>query len=158
MEVTELEIRTKIDRYSDFLQNVLVADLKKATSATAEIKHEIDEFQYLERRLHQLLSKRDIPKVREMVDLGHGKSFCPALAADESMVHVHVGMGFYAELSISDALKFVVKRVLFLQNERLKESAATVHQLKDHILASELTLDQLSVELQRSLHGERRRM
>ena len=72
------------------------------------------------------------------------------MSKEPRKVFVHVGLGFQIELSITEALAFVNKRVSFLERDVLSDKEKKVTEVKDHIASAGLILNQLERELQRN--------
>ena len=50
----------------------------------------------------------------------HQSIFCNATISNPCTVYVHTGFGFHVEFTIQEAVEFIEKRILFLQNYVLK--------------------------------------
>lgn len=147
------EIQQKIEQYSSFVEKTLKPDLNHTSKAVKETEHEIREYQELRTQLQEMQQSSDAAgKQLEplLVDLGHKKVFCQATANDSSTVFVHVGMGFHAELLVPEALVFVEKRIRFLEAQVLSRRVSRTKQVEQHILSSEMILDQLVQELKKT--------
>jgi prefoldin subunit 5 len=153
----EEEVKQKLEEYTRFMNDVLRPDYVACQQAENEVRMEIDEYEDLRKLLTNLqIAANDAAGETTVntltaveVDLGHQKVFCQATVHDASLVMVHVGLGFYAELSIAEALSFAEKRVTFLRDSVLIHRSVKSNQVREHIKQSEMILDQLSSELQR---------
>ena len=81
-----------------------------------------------------------------MVDLGHGTLFCNAVGELDT-IYVHVGMGFHVEMTVTEAIAFVKKRLSFLETNVLKRKEAQVREITDHIVTASAILDELTQQM-----------
>ena len=143
------EIDKKVEEYSKFVKDTLRPDLLRAISQEQETATEISDYQELKQRLEEMIeSDVSVNRLMSKVDLGHEKVYCRANITDASRVFVHVGIGFHAELLLSEAIAFVDKRITFLESV-LRYRSAKSTEIKDHVNASELILDGLINEKKR---------
>ena len=143
------EIHQKMSEYSSFIHDVLRPELDAAKKRSHKVKTEIQEYTDLKEQLEIL--RRERPECFEsIVDLGYKTVYCRAVSKEPRKVFVHVGLGFQIELSITEALAFLNKRVSFLERDVLSEKEKKVTEVKDHIASAGLILDQLERELQRN--------
>jgi prefoldin subunit 5 len=144
------EIHQKMSEYSSFMNTVLRPDLKQAELTMQKVQTEIHEYEELGQRLGEL--EKELPsQLESVVDLGYKTVFCRAVARDPSRnIFVHVGMGFHIELTISEAIPFVDKRIAYLTKNQLSAKEMKVKAVKAHIESATVILDQLSLELERT--------
>ena len=137
------EDEAKLKEYSSFIDQILHPELKRRVEARAEVESEIDDYQDLSIKLQALTSPSPL---KALVDLGHQAVYCQAVATDNSKVCVHIGMGFHAEMMLSEAIAFCEKRIRFL-NTVLVKRAEQATQVARHLQASLLLLEQLANEV-----------
>eukprot|EP00545_Synedropsis_sp_CCMP1620_P014574 CAMPEP_0119028524 /NCGR_PEP_ID=MMETSP1176-20130426/39042_1 /TAXON_ID=265551 /ORGANISM="Synedropsis recta cf, Strain CCMP1620" /LENGTH=147 /DNA_ID=CAMNT_0006984671 /DNA_START=74 /DNA_END=514 /DNA_ORIENTATION=- len=124
------ELEAKLREYSSFIDKTLHPELKKRVEAREEVEQEIAEYQDLATKLTALDSSSSL---EAMVDLGHDSVYCRGVASGidtttsnkERMMHVHVGMGFHAELTIPEAIAFCDKRIGFLNKILIEKVEAS---------------------------------
>lgn len=142
------DIKLKLDEYTAFLREVLHPDLEALLMSEQAIRNEISEYEDLHARLKNLGNGALLSVVD--VDLGHQKVFCRATIEDASRAYVHVGLGFHAELTMEEALIFVVNRIDFLSRQVLPHRSLKCKEVLAHVHSSERILDELSSELRRN--------
>jgi len=148
MKTDRKEIEQKIKEYSQFVETVLRPDLRTRVKAEKETEQEINDYEELQTRLKELLKSPGSQTIEpDMVDLGHQKVFCRAVVEDTQRIFVHCGLGLHVELTLSEALLFVEKRIGYLHNQVLSHRIAKSKQVREHIHSSEVILDQLANEL-----------
>ena len=142
------EINEKRKECKRFLDDILKPELQRCLERETEVMTEINDYEDLAKKLEDLMQSNE--KLKPMVDLGHQKVFCRAEVDNTDFVYVHVGMGFHAELSLSEAIAFAGKRVTFLREQVLRRRSIECEKVRQHITASEMILDGLSAELKMS--------
>jgi prefoldin subunit 5 len=138
-----------VKEYSTFIDTKLHPELKKRVDAREQVEEEIADYRDLSTKLKALVAQQDDSPLEAMVDLGHDTVYCRGVASPEQnkplMMHVHVGMGFHAELTIPEALAFSEKRILYLE-QILKKRVEASTMVARHIESSLLILEQLARE------------
>jgi len=142
------DIAEKIEEYSRFVSEKLHPELRSAETARNEVRAEIHEYKELGEKLKDF-QKENKHDLETMVDLGHQTVYCNAVA-NLDKIYVHVGMGFHVEMSIAEAIRFIGKRVSFLEKDVLKGKDLRVREITNHIMGASAILDDLNQELQRS--------
>eukprot|EP00980_Cylindrotheca_fusiformis_P003446 scaffold770_cov109-Cylindrotheca_fusiformis.AAC.13 len=144
-----IEIREKMSEYSGFIEKILRPEYQLAKKLYQTAKQEIDEYKELQQCL--LKQQQQPTKQHEdVVDLGFETMFCRAEATDMSKIFVHVGMGFHVEFTILEALKFVVERITFLEQNTLAAKERKMVEVGNHLDEAEIAFRQLATELQRN--------
>lgn len=124
------ESRSKVLEYDSFLKGRLQPDLAKALDALEGAQAELAD--YLSLRA-QLLAIDELGARPLKLKLDLGASFyAQAVVPDPSLVCVHIGLGFFAELSRSEALAFVAAKEAAL-NERVRELSSRVATIRAHV-------------------------
>lgn len=141
------EIAEKVEEYSRFVSEKLRPELERAEKSRGETMAEMSEYNGL---LEQLkgFQKEEKSEVEALVNLGHETIYCNAVGKLE-MIHVHVGMGFHVEMTISEAIRFVQLRLTFLKNDVLAKKEVRVYDITEHIIAASAILDGLNQQLHR---------
>lgn len=154
-EVPILELKEKLQHYSEFIDKTLHPDLQAAVKLQEEIESEIDEYNDLSSQLTILHNRHATTKQDQksrnanddshneinpnnnptttLVDLGNKICYCHATFDNPLKVHVHIGMGFHAELTLQEAHQFCQKRIEFLH-----ENVLPSRQKKTRLIASHL--------------------
>jgi len=105
-------------RYETHLNEVLRKDLEKCLDARDKIYSEQAEFIALRHSIAAIrnaeLSDREPLKTR--VDLGCN-FYCEAEVADPKTIMMSIGMGFYVQMSLDEALAYISKRDAALTEE-----------------------------------------
>jgi prefoldin subunit 5 len=150
------EIRNKIEEYCHFLHRVLRPQYEDALHVEHVIQCEIEEYETLQRKIQNLRTTSLQTSERTvLVDLGHETVYCHATYNDdtrneEQKLFVDVGMGLFIEFTLVEAFNFIEKKLHFLKLQKLPKRAAKCQEMKRHMIESELILDQLALELNKS--------
>lgn len=146
-EITTL--RTKLAEYANFVDRTLQPELLIAVNAREETESEIAEYKELMDKLRIFLSHgSQLKPLESMVDLGHEIAYCKATIDNAQQVFVHVGMGFYAELGLNEAIRFCAQRISFLEDQVLSKRLDKAKQVAAHLEASLVMLQELAMEVQ----------
>lgn len=141
--MTASEIDKKRDECIKFLKDVLHPRLQHLQSDENDVRNQIREYEDLACRLRALPSSFE-----QTVDLGYDKVFVEAVVEDTKHAFVHVGMGIYVELNISEATEHVRKRMIFLREEKLRQRCKETEKVRNDILQLEMILDGLAMEIE----------
>lgn len=130
------DLRGKITAYGNFVTKTLQPQLQAAVDARDEVEAEISEYAALQKKLRDIekIVGGDMPRKQStamdtLVDISHGTIFCNATIPNPRTVYVNVGFGFHVEMTLSEAIAFIDKRVEYLNTNVLKhrmEVARTV--------------------------------
>jgi len=135
----------KVEEYSNFVTSRLRPELDRAEQSRKETKDEISGYKDLEGRL-RYFTENNVTEYESIVDLGYRSISCNAIGS-ATKIHVHVGMGFHVEMTMEEAIKFVKKRVNFLENDVLKRKERKVRETTEHIVVASSILDELKREM-----------
>lgn len=129
------------DQYNFTIQ-LLLNQLDVAESKRKGVEAEIDEYNELLQELMLLKDRYDVDNVQSysgastpsrassetkrgrplevLVDLGHEISYCKAKIDNPHIIYVHVGLGgFHVEFTLTEAIKFISRRLDFLKSDVL---------------------------------------
>jgi prefoldin subunit 5 len=143
------ELREKITEYADFLEQRLYPELKLAVERREETEFEISEYEQLRLNLKELLDVPQQQPLESVVDLtGHGAAYARAIVPVDqtNTVFVDIGIGFHAELSLSEAIDFIGKRVEFLTKTRLQQRLDKAKTVADDVKNAMAILDEIGKE------------
>ncbi|CAM8912487.1 unnamed protein product [Rhodiola kirilowii] len=98
----------KVQRYEDFVDRRLKPDLVKAIAERDKVFEKQKVFSDLKRNI-QSLEENNVTNLQTMVNLG-SEVYAQAEVPDTSRIFVDVGLGFYVEFTLSEALKFISTR------------------------------------------------
>eukprot|EP00978_Attheya_sp_CCMP212_P004439 scaffold9688_cov60-Attheya_sp.AAC.10 len=147
--VSPEELRDKITEYADFLEKRLYPELKLAVERREETEFEISEYEQLRLSLTELMDvQRPQEPLESVVDLGQGAAYCRAIVpVDQTKtIFVDIGIGFHAELSLSEAIEFIDKRVEFLTKTRLQQRLDKAKSVADDVKSAMAILDEIQKE------------
>lgn len=115
-----MDDKLKLTKYETFLNERLRFDLEKVNDERERVCSERAEYLQLCSALEKI-QQNELPvkDLKTMVDLG-SHFYAHARIPDASRVMVAVGLEFYLELTLPEAVEFVNKKVGFL-NDRVKE-------------------------------------
>jgi prefoldin alpha subunit len=121
----------KVLLYEEFLNERLRSDLHKVLAQRDKVCSDVGEYNQLKTTINLLHSQATSSKpktLKTMVDLGCN-FYTHAKVDDCSKIVVSVGLGFYLEMTLKEALAFVEKKVSNLTDEmdRLSEQAAQIN-------------------------------
>ncbi|XP_015272766.1 PREDICTED: protein UXT [Gekko japonicus] len=113
------EVEGKVLRYEAFISDVLQRDLQKVLEQRDEVYEKIAQYLQLKNVIERLQETGSRELVTQ-VDLGC-HFYVNAEVPDTSTIFVALGYGFYAELTLPEALAFIEKK-----NKLLNETAETL--------------------------------
>jgi len=115
------DISAKVLQYETFLNDTLRADLRRTLELRDKIYEEQAEFLALRNSINaiKLAELKDGEPMKTKVDLGCN-FYCQARISDPSKIYVSVGLGFFVELTLEEALKFIDKKDKELESEASK--------------------------------------
>ncbi|XP_020913724.1 protein UXT homolog [Exaiptasia diaphana] len=128
------KVDEKVLQYEEFIDKRLKKDLEAVYKAKEDLYNKINEHLQLKSTIIQIKKSRSLGEkndLKTMVDLGNN-FFCQARVPDTSMIFVAVGYGFYVQFSLDEALAFIEKKCILLNNsaDKLNKEAAKI---KAHI-------------------------
>mmetsp|Transcript_7549 Transcript_7549/g.15175 ORF Transcript_7549/g.15175 Transcript_7549/m.15175 type:complete len:163 (+) Transcript_7549:163-651(+) len=146
----EIDVRTKIDEYSSFINTTLRPQLESAVKAREDVERDIKEYESLQSKLCEMTRKKSesaekVP-METLADLGHELVYSNAVVDDPGRIYVHVGMGFHVEMTIEEADAFVKKRIKYLENELMEHKTHRATTIAVHIEETLLVLQELGKE------------
>ncbi|CAI8003729.1 Protein UXT homolog [Geodia barretti] len=126
------DLPKKVAEYERFLNNRLKTDLQTLLDSRDLVYADIAEYLQLQRVLERLDAGTERKGVlKTMVDLGCN-FYSQALVPDPQHMCVAVGFGVFVELTRSEALQFIEKKVAGL-NKKAEELTAQACQVKARI-------------------------
>ena len=136
------EIEDKIAAYAEFVDTRLRPDLAAVQERTKEIRDQLEDYRTIRTQLEQ-----GEWAVERSVDLGHGRVFGKA-KPDASTIFLHLGMGFHIELTPSEAIVAIDRRMQYLQENRLDDQLRQQARIEEHLQSYAQNLAQLSSVLE----------
>jgi len=106
-------IADKVVAYEKFVNEKLREDLRKLLEQRDSVYGQISEYLQLKTTIEQIQSAEIIEDLKTKVDLGCN-FYVQANVPDPKKIFVFVGFGFFVELTLDEALKFIDKRTKFL--------------------------------------------
>ena len=121
-------LQEKVTKYEQFLNERLRTDLRAVLDHRDAIYSDMAEYLQL-RNVLEKTQKLSITEggLKTMVDLG-ANFYAQARVPDPSRVFVAVGLGFFVEFTIQEALSFIDKKTLLLtdDSQKLTEQATQI--------------------------------
>ncbi|KAK8396008.1 hypothetical protein O3P69_005234 [Scylla paramamosain] len=108
----------KIEKYEHLLNNVLRENLRIVLEERDKVYEDIAAHSQLKQMITCIIESPDQEGLRTKVDLG-SNFYVQAHVPDTSRIYVNVGLGFFLELTLQEALGFIDKK-LELLNVKLK--------------------------------------
>jgi len=117
----------KVLQYEKFVDEVLKEDLKKVLDQRDSVHGNIAEYLQLKNTIEMIQETNDGKAMTTKVDLGCN-FYCQAKIQDTSMICIQVGLGFFVELTLCEALRFIDKKTeqLTAVSDRLSHDAAAI--------------------------------
>ena len=125
-------LSSKIIEYERFLNERLRTDLRSVLERKDAVYSDIAEYTQLKATIQHLINKKGSPQKSEplktMIDLGCN-FYAKARVQDYSRIIVAIGLGFYLEMQLDEAMTFIDKKVAILTKdaERLSEQASQIN-------------------------------
>ena len=125
-------ISSKVVEYERFLNEHLRADLRSVLERRDAIYSDKAEYTQLKATVQHLINEQGCPQKKEplktMVDLGCN-FYTKARVQDYSRIIVAIGLGFYLEMQLDEAVVFIDKKVAVLtkEAEQLSEQASQIN-------------------------------
>ena len=118
-------LQNEVAEYSAFSANTFQPKLQLAVNDRQETEVEICERALLRNKLQMMeaesgASAGAIQPINTLVDISHQTIYCNATISNPRTVYVHTGLGFHTEFTIEEAISFIDKRIMYLQNDVLK--------------------------------------
>ena len=124
------DVNSKIAMFETFLNETLRSDLRKTFELRDKIYTEQAEYLALRNSINAIQQAELLPgePLKSKVDLGCN-FYCQARVADPTRICVSIGMGFFLEMTLEEALQFIAKKdsVLSQQAGELTEDCAKLN-------------------------------
>uniref|UniRef100_A0A914W815 Protein UXT n=1 Tax=Plectus sambesii TaxID=2011161 RepID=A0A914W815_9BILA len=127
----EADIDKKILDYETFVNERLRSDLKTVLDQRDAVLQEIEEYETLKTTIEKLKEANRTTDLKTQVDLGQN-FFVNAVVPDASKIFVKLGYGFFAELSLNEAVNFSDKRIALLL-QKADSHANSANRIKANI-------------------------
>jgi len=125
----KVDVQAKVKKYETFLNDQLRPDLKSVLEDRDKIYEDISEYSALKNSIEAIQSAGDeLPKpLKIKTDLG-SNFYVRANVPNPENIFLDVGLGFFLELSLSEALVFIEKKVKLLEEKSnlLTEQSLTI--------------------------------
>jgi prefoldin alpha subunit len=127
------KISPKIEEYERFLNERLRADLRSVLERRDAVYSDKAEYTQLKATIQHLINEQGSPQkknepMKTMVDLGCN-FYAKARVKDYSRIIVAIGLGFYLEMQLDEAVTFIDKKTAILtkDTEQLSEQASQIN-------------------------------
>mmetsp|Transcript_10523 Transcript_10523/g.12205 ORF Transcript_10523/g.12205 Transcript_10523/m.12205 type:complete len:187 (-) Transcript_10523:183-743(-) len=169
--LSEEELRSKVNEYIRFIDDILQPELEKATARREETEFEIQEYsevkdyiEILSSRMRKNTLEDDEQKqssvshdstsqsssnMSSMIDMGCQMVYCQAKIANTNQICIDVGLGVHVQLSLEEALDFIRKRIKFLNEEILPKRVQKAKVVAGHLEDALSLLESLSEDSSR---------
>uniref|UniRef100_A0A7S4J974 Uncharacterized protein n=1 Tax=Guillardia theta TaxID=55529 RepID=A0A7S4J974_GUITH len=127
-------ISAKVDKYANFVDDVLRVKLASLIEEREEVVKDIEALEKL-RSTVSLMQERGGGRMKTMVNVGC-ECYMQAEVPDTSSIMINVGLGFFVEMKLQEAVEFVDKRVELLQEkaDRQGKEISEVHSQIEMVL------------------------
>jgi prefoldin alpha subunit len=109
----------KVEKYEKFLNEKLRTDLNTVLSERGRVFSEIAEYLQVKTTVEKIIENKQTNdsnstnKLRTKVDLGCN-FYVNAVVSNPSIIFVSIGYGFFLEMKLEEAVKFIDKKIKFL--------------------------------------------
>lgn len=100
--------REKVLHYEAFITDVLQRDLKKVLDHRDKVYEQLSKYLQLRNVIERLQEGKHL-ELNMQVDLGYN-FFVDTVVPDTSRIYVALGYGFFLELTLAEALKFIDRK------------------------------------------------
>lgn len=125
----------KVELYEKFLNEQLKSDLRTVLNEREKLFSEIAEFVQIKTTIENILDKQEksneVVELKTKIDLGCN-FYVNAEIPDTSKIFISIGYGFYLEMTLKEALKFIEKKIKFI-NETIDELTQQASKIKANI-------------------------
>jgi prefoldin alpha subunit len=121
----------KVEKYEKFLNEKLKADLNTVLAEREQVFSEIAEYLQIKTTIEKILENQgpdcDGNELKTKVDIGCN-FYVNAVVSNPSSIFISVGYGFFLEMRLDEAMKFIDKKIKFLNAnvDDLTKQASTV--------------------------------
>jgi prefoldin alpha subunit len=122
----------KVEIYEQFLNEKLRNDLNIVLNERDKIFTEIAEYLQIKNTIENIIqtspsSNQELVEMKTKVDLGCN-FYVNAVVQDPSRIFIAIGYGFFLEMTLDEALKFIEKKTKILNStaDELSEQAAVI--------------------------------
>ncbi|CAM6087971.1 unnamed protein product [Calypogeia fissa] len=122
--------QSKIQKYENFVDTRLKPDLVHAISLRDKSYEQQRIFSDLAKNI-QMLQENGLKKLKSMVNLG-SEVYVQAEVPDTSRIFVDIGLGFHAEFTLDEALRYIDSKQLLLTKE-VERQTQQIARIKAHI-------------------------
>lgn len=133
MAMPDSAVKQKVLHYETFLNDVLKEDLRKIHVKLDNLQSELFEYIQLKNYIETVKSnKLNETTMNTQVDIGCN-IFLQAKVEEPDHILISVGLGYYVDLPLDNALNLVKKKIKFIENETVffkKKSAVTKSHIK----------------------------
>ncbi|XP_028923945.1 protein UXT isoform X1 [Ornithorhynchus anatinus] len=126
METAARRVEEKVLQYEAFVSDVLQRDLRQVLTQREEIYEQLAHYLQLKNIIERLQESAD-PELHTQVDLGCN-FYVSAEVQDPSRICVALGYGFFLELTLPEALRFIERksRLLTSLSDSLTKDSAKI--------------------------------
>ncbi|XP_053390722.1 protein UXT-like [Mercenaria mercenaria] len=121
------EFSSKVLEYERFVNEKLKEDLRLILEQRDKTYGQIAEYLQLKTTIEKIKESKQTEGLKTKVDIGCN-FYVQANVPDSSRIYVFIGFGFFLEMTLDEALKFIGKRTKLLNEhtDRLTDDAAKV--------------------------------
>ncbi|XP_045168290.1 protein UXT-like [Mercenaria mercenaria] len=121
------EFSSKVLEYERFVNEKLKEDLRLILEQRDKSYGQIAEYLQLKTTIEKIKESKQTEGLKTKVDIGCN-FYVQANIPDSSRIYVFIGFGFFLEMTLDEALKFIGKRTKLLNEhtDRLTDDAAKV--------------------------------
>jgi prefoldin alpha subunit len=131
-KMSEISTNEKVLKYESFVNEKLRKDISIQIAELDEIYSEIGEYLQLKDTIEKISELDSNNKyIKTKVDIGCN-FYANAVVRSDSKIFVAIGFGFFLELTLSEAVKFVDRKIIILK-KRVDELKIKISEIKADI-------------------------
>jgi prefoldin alpha subunit len=142
----QIDLAPKVETYEKFINEKLKVDLEKVLEQLDSVYDEMAEYLQIKETINKINEKRDQfikdeaksdeddtePfKLKTRIDIGCN-FYVNAIVEDTSKINIAIGYGFFLEMTLSEALQFIEKKLGQL-NKNIDELKSKTAEIKANI-------------------------
>lgn len=106
---------SKVIKYEAFVNDRLKSDLKAVVECRDKLFSQISSYESLKTCIEKI-KQTSAGEIKALSDLGCN-FYCKAKVLDTSKIYVEVGLGFFVELTLDEAHRFVEKKLEMIRHD-----------------------------------------
>ncbi|OAO16181.1 prefoldin chaperone subunit [Blastocystis sp. ATCC 50177/Nand II] len=132
--------KAQIRKYEDLIENRIKATLAQEVEQLRELSSSVEQYEVLKTNI-EVMKRDSKSSVSSLVNLG-SEVYAQAKAQDRNHIFVNIGLGFFVEFTLDEALAFIEKKLAQLHADLVRKNE-DVERVKQHYYSAIHALEQL---------------